>query len=321
MIDNSLYPTFSTQFVINEQNKIVGEVYIYSDCQAILDLGVHDKALYNGQPLDIEDWYAVFVDANTDQILFKHRWELVQDHCYDNETILSSSVLELDEAQRLALFKPMSVDFFAKYQEDTMQNYTGSEQIEYYYDQVYPKKLVTSVRPMFNMGRYPLDCLVVYDGGDYWHLVTIGLSEEFYKENGNVGLSGYGLEFTMKISKSCVTGDEEIDYMAKHFYNALCTYAGAIKYNGERYKVNEWIMHETPMPIDPLEQSQLTGFITTRDDVFKTTYLLSGYLEFIELVGVTQEELEAIRDKKYSAKEMLDLIGSDVTDFNRNSRV
>ena len=49
-------------------------------------------------------------------------------------------------------------------------------------------------------GPDPLDGISIYDGGDYWHFVTYGLSELYEKESEDKEWSGYGMEFTFKLN-------------------------------------------------------------------------------------------------------------------------
>lgn len=50
-------------------------------------------------------------------------------------------------------------------------------------------------------GNDPLDGISIYEGEDYWHFVTYGLSELYEKESENKEISGYGMEFTFKLKK------------------------------------------------------------------------------------------------------------------------
>lgn len=56
-------------------------------------------------------------------------------------------------------------------------------------------------------GKDPLDGISVYDGGDYWHFVTYGLSELYDKESNVKEISGYGMEFTFKLKKDSCEND------------------------------------------------------------------------------------------------------------------
>ena len=58
-------------------------------------------------------------------------------------------------------------------------------------------------------GEDPLDGISVYDGGDYYHFVTYGLSELYDKESEDFDYSGYGFELTLKLKKSSLKNDEE----------------------------------------------------------------------------------------------------------------
>ena len=46
-------------------------------------------------------------------------------------------------------------------------------------------------------GNDPLDGISVYDGGDYWHFVSFGLTEIYDKETDDPAVSGYGYELTV----------------------------------------------------------------------------------------------------------------------------
>lgn len=43
----------------------------------------------------------------------------------------------------------------------------------------------------------------------------------------------------------------------------------------------------------------------------------NGKLEFVEFIGVTNEELLAVKDKKMTVQELYKLLGTDVTSYNR----
>ena len=59
-----------------------------------------------------------------------------------------------------------------------------------YQNQDNPKHYGTLVKWRLG-GPDPLDGISVYDGGDYWHFVTYGLSELYKKESENKEWSGY----------------------------------------------------------------------------------------------------------------------------------
>ena len=70
-------------------------------------------------------------------------------------------------------------------------------------------------------GNDPLDDISVYDGGDYWHFVTFGLSELYEKETDNADISGYGMEFTFKLKKDTYEGKIDPIIVAEHIEKDL----------------------------------------------------------------------------------------------------
>ena len=62
-----------------------------------------------------------------------------------------------------------------------------------YPDQINPKHYAASVSWELG-GNDPLQGISVYDGGDYWHFVTYGLSELYEKESDIKDISGYGMD-------------------------------------------------------------------------------------------------------------------------------
>ena len=67
------------------------------------------------------------------------------------------------------------------------------------------------------------------------------------------------------------------------------------------------------------EVSNITGFITVPDIKAKTLNTPNGKMEFVELVGVTDNELQALLKKEMTVEELYKKIGSDVTNYNRAS--
>ena len=78
-----------------------------------------------------------------------------------------------------------------------------------YSDQKNPKHYAALIKWRLG-GPDPLDGISIYDGGDYWHFVTYGLTELYEKEIENKEWSGYGMEFTFKLKKAGLA-DEEME--------------------------------------------------------------------------------------------------------------
>lgn len=166
-------------------------------------------------------------------------------------------------------------------------------------------------------GNSPLDGISIYDGGDYWHFVTYGLSELYNKESDNLEYSGYGMEFTLKLKK----GDYDLDKEIKNICGVLQQIARVTFTDGELFRPNEFLYTGQEVGIDCEKKSNITGFITVLDDKFQVIDTPNGEVSFVEFIGVTLNEIEAVKNKKMSVLELFKELKSDVTDYNRNSLI
>ena len=165
-------------------------------------------------------------------------------------------------------------------------------------------------------GPDPLDGISIYDGGDYWHFVTYGLSELYEKESEDKEWSGYGMEFTFKLKKDKYENEEmEI----KCICGLLQQIARITFKNGEIFNPFEYLYTGQTTGIDSKQISNITGFITIPDTKFQTLDTENGRVDFVEFIGVTDAELRALKNKEITVKELYEKIGSDITNYNRQS--
>lgn len=165
-------------------------------------------------------------------------------------------------------------------------------------------------------GNDPLDGISVYNGGDYWHFVTYGLSELYEKESDIKEVSGFGMEFTFKLKKDNYENEEaEI----KCVCGILQAIARITFTKGELFHAYEYLYTGQIAGIDANQKSNITGFITVPDDKFKELETVNGKLCFVEFVGATDRELKAIYNKRLGVKELYESLGTDVTDYHRKS--
>jgi hypothetical protein len=165
-------------------------------------------------------------------------------------------------------------------------------------------------------GDDPLEGISVYEAEEYYHFVTYGLSELYEKVSENKEISGYGMEFTFKLKKGCYDNLElEIKSMCKIFQNiARFTFL-----DNEIFNENEYLYTGQSHGIDFKGNSKITGFITILDTTFNTLNTENGKVKFVEFIGVTHEELMAIRKSEIKVKELYEKLGTDVTSYNRES--
>ena len=165
-------------------------------------------------------------------------------------------------------------------------------------------------------GNDPLEGISIYDGGDYWHFVTYGLSELYEKESNNQDISGYGMEFTLKLKKDNYE-DEEAEI--KCICGILQAIARITFTKGELFMAYEYLYTGQTTGIDTKMQSNITGFITIPDNNFNSINTPNGTVDFVEFIGVTNEELLAIMNKKLDVKTLYEELDSDITSYNRKS--
>jgi hypothetical protein len=165
-------------------------------------------------------------------------------------------------------------------------------------------------------GDDPLEGISIYDGGEYYHFVTYGLSELYEKTSFNKEISGYGMEFTFKLKKD---NYDSVEAEMKGLCGILQAIARFTFKDKEVFNEYEYIYTGQREGIDVKNKSNITGFITILDTDLKTIDTPNGRVKFVEFIGVTHEELMAIRKSEIKVKELYEKLGTDVTSYNRES--
>lgn len=184
-----------------------------------------------------------------------------------------------------------------------------------YPEQKNPKHYGTLISWQFG-GNDPLQGISVYDGGDYWHFITYGLSELYEKESDVKDISGYGMEFTFKLKKD---NYENAENEIRCVCGILQSLARITFTKGELFNIYEYLYTGQTEGIDCNRKSNITGFITVPDEKFHEIDTPNGKVCFVEFVGATDSELKAIQNKQIRVKELYGKIGSDITNYNRDS--
>lgn len=171
--------------------------------------------------------------------------------------------------------------------------------------------------PMMLGGKDPLQGISVYDGGDYWHFVSYGLSELYDKQTSDPEYSGFGMEYTFKLKK------ENYENEAAELSNVvgnLQVIARIPFVKRELILPYEYVYSGQTTGIDAYQKSDLVGFISVPDPTVNTLETPNGKVEFVEFIGVTKAEIESLSGHD-SVKEFYEKLGSDVTDYHRGSLV
>lgn len=166
-------------------------------------------------------------------------------------------------------------------------------------------------------GPDPLDGISAYSREEpvpHWHLVSYGFSELYEKESKDPGSSGYGFELTFRLLRS--RGESVPPAWALNFLQNLARYVfetGNIFARGHHMSAN-----------GPIALGVSTGIRAVAFDIdpeLPAKETTNGHLDFLQVVGVTLDELDAI--KAWSSEPFLELLKEKspllVTDLARKS--
>ncbi|WP_173386349.1 suppressor of fused domain protein [Ruminococcus flavefaciens] len=217
-------------------------------------------------------------------------------------------------------------DKFGKKDDDTVEiektDTKGWDAITAAFEKLYPDqkdpKHYGVLIPWELGGDDPLTGISIYETGEYYHFVTYGLSEIFEKETDDPEISGYGMEFTLKLRKAAIDpADEEGELRC--ICGIFQKIARITFEHGECFRANEYLYTGQTSGIDLHQKSALTGFIMITDTDAGSIDTPNGKVDFVEFIGCTDAELFALRNKELTVAELYGKLGSDVTDYTRSS--
>ena len=162
--------------------------------------------------------------------------------------------------------------------------------------------------------------LSIYETEEYYHFVTYGLSEIFEKETDDPEISGYGMEFTLKLRKAGIDPANEEGEL-RCICGIFQKIARITFEHGECFRADEYLYTGQTSGIDFRQKSSITGFIMISDTDAGSIDTPNGKVDFVEFIGCTDAELLALRNKELTVAELYGKLGSDITDYNRASVV
>lgn len=197
----------------------------------------------------------------------------------------------------------------------------GWDAIDVVFDQLYPNQepahFGTNLhsRAMFGGDEY-IDGYSIYQSPNgYKHIVTYGMTELYVDEQAVGGeWSGWGYEMTIKLS------EEETED---------CLWAISMLSNLARYTNTQ------KRPFEPLQyvagnggslhigvESSITALLIVEDTEILGIDSIHGRVDFIQLVGITQRELDMLIKDPTNAEILVEKMKKEnpnlVTDMNRN---
>ncbi|WP_042476831.1 suppressor of fused domain protein [Bacillus ndiopicus] len=140
-------------------------------------------------------------------------------------------------------------------------------------------------------GDDPLDGISVYKSEEpvaHWHFVTYGFSELYEKESDNAEVSGYGFELTFRLVRDA--SEEEPPAWALNLLQNMGRY---VFNSGNVFHSGDYLDANGPICLD--SDTSLTALAFISDVQLSTMDTPNGQVEFIQMVGITEDELEAIQ--------------------------
>ncbi|MGF9821897.1 suppressor of fused domain protein [Brevibacillus agri] len=196
----------------------------------------------------------------------------------------------------------------------------GWDAIDEVFHQLYPAQepahYATNMvnRAMFGGDAY-LDGFSIYQSPNgYKHILTYGMTELYTDEEAYGGeWSRWGYEMTIKLKKDsneeCMWAIDMLSNLARYTYTQK-----------RFFEPNQFVAgNGTSIHIGT--DSAITALLIVEDTEAKGIDTVHGRVEFLQLVGITQKELEALKDDPAQAETLIAAMKKDnpylLTDMNR----
>ena len=197
----------------------------------------------------------------------------------------------------------------------------GWDAIDEEFDSLYPGQkenhYMTNLisRAMFGGDEY-LDGYSIYKNPKgYFHIVTYGMSELYCNPDAFGGeYSQWGYEMTIKLKEdspdNCLWAMNMLGNLARYTYKT-----------GSYFKAGDFVVGDgTPIRIGT--DSKITSLIIVNDTNAKTQETVHGKVEFLQMVGITWQEVNAIQSDVSNFDKLLKLMQRDnpelITDMKRD---
>lgn len=208
----------------------------------------------------------------------------------------------------------MTVEEFKKKAESDPEWAPGWDIIDNEFDRLYPgqtpRHYATDMasRAMFGGDNY-LDGYSVYSSPKgYKHIVTYGMTELYADEKALGGeWNKWGYEMTIKLNEET---DEDCLWAIDMLSN-LARYTYTQKKFFQPYEYISGGGNSLHIGVD----SNITALLTISDTEAQTQDTLYGKTEFIQLVGITESELQALIKDRDNVHKLYNLIKKDNPDF------
>lgn len=145
--------------------------------------------------------------------------------------------------------------------------------------------------PLRQGGEDPLEGISAFWGVDHWHYVTYGLTELFEGETAfpyQPGVSGFGFELTFRLASQEPHSAPAwpvpmLQRLARYIFRSSNVFRP-----GDHMHLNGTIGGQ--------KHTHIEGALFTLDPTLAPIETIHGEVRFIQLVGVTNDELNAVKD-------------------------
>ncbi|GKV55062.1 hypothetical protein NCCP2222_10090 [Sporosarcina sp. NCCP-2222] len=140
-------------------------------------------------------------------------------------------------------------------------------------------------------GSDPLDGISVYKSVEpvpHWHFVTYGFSELYEKETEDPEESGYGFELTFRLVR-----EEDEEEPPAWALNLLQNMGRYVFNSGNVFRAGDYLDANGPICLGA--DTQLTALAFVKDPELEAMDTPNGHVEFLQMVGITHDELEAMQ--------------------------
>lgn len=152
-------------------------------------------------------------------------------------------------------------------------------------------------------GNDPLQGISVYSREEpiaHWHYITYGFSELYEKESEDLEYSGFGFELTFRLKK-----EENEDEAPKWPISLLQNLARYVFSSGNVFLSGHYIDANGPIALET--DTLLKALIFTEDPELPAMDTPNGKVEFLQAIGITLDELEAI--KCWNSTKIIEILG------------
>ena len=214
----------------------------------------------------------------------------------------------------------MTIEEFKKKLESDPEWAPGWDVIDAEFDRIYPGQMPSHYgtnmvsRAMFGGDNY-LDGYSIYSSPKgYKHIVTYGMTELYADEKALGGeWNKWGYEMTLKLKEEtpedCLWALDMLSNLARYTYTQKRFFEPYQYISGGGQSLHAGV------------ESSITALLVISDTEAQTQDTLYGKTEFVQLVGITESELQAIikeHDKVYKLCELMKKDNPDfVTDMKR----